>query len=187
MPGVATSRCPELPRTYLPAALSRGTAFGALYLTSALGGMLGALFATNMGHTRPFGLEGWRIAFVAGVLQKGIGAHVYDSTACAVPRSGCRCRQVDSKLWRSHSTGDSQASQAVEWPTAACWHAAGHQAPGFQNRRWRRCPICPHNTGPAEPASAAVGAASLLIGLLNLLFAVDPRYKLEEPEDLRYR
>lgn len=26
---------------------------------------------------------------------------------------------------------------------------------------------------------------SLLIGLLNLLFAVDPRYKLEEPEDLR--
>ncbi|KAL4431153.1 hypothetical protein ABPG75_006409 [Micractinium tetrahymenae] len=78
-------------------ALSRGTAFGALYLTSALGGMLGALFATNMGHTHPLGLEGWRVAFIA------------------------------------------------------------------------------------------VGAVSLLIGLLNLLFAVDPRYKLEEPEDLRYR
>ncbi|KAL4423578.1 hypothetical protein ABPG77_004618 [Micractinium sp. CCAP 211/92] len=78
-------------------ALSRGTAFGALYLTSALGGMLGALFATNMGHTHPLGVEGWRVAFIA------------------------------------------------------------------------------------------VGAVSLLIGLLNLLFAVDPRYKLEEPEDLRYR
>lgn len=48
------------------AALSRGTAFGALYLTSALGGMLGALFATNMGHTHPMGLEGWRVAFIAG-------------------------------------------------------------------------------------------------------------------------
>ena len=27
-----------------------------------------------------------------------------------------------------------------------------------------------------------VGAVSLLIGLLNLLFAVDPRFKLEEPQ-----
>ena len=48
------------------AALSRGKAFGALYLTSALGGMLGALFATNMGHTHPFGMEGWRVAFITG-------------------------------------------------------------------------------------------------------------------------
>lgn len=30
-------------------ALSRGKAFGALWLTGALGGMLGALYATNMG------------------------------------------------------------------------------------------------------------------------------------------
>jgi hypothetical protein len=27
-----------------------------------------------------------------------------------------------------------------------------------------------------------VGAVSLLIGLLNLLFAVDPRFKLEDPQ-----
>ncbi|PRW58308.1 MFS general substrate transporter [Chlorella sorokiniana] len=71
---------------------SRGKAFGALYLTSALGGMLGALFATNMGHTHPWGMQGWRVAFIA------------------------------------------------------------------------------------------VGCTSLLIGLLNWLFAVDPRYKVEEPQ-----
>jgi len=36
---------------YYPPA-SRGRAFGALYLTGAVGGMLGSLFATNMGATR---------------------------------------------------------------------------------------------------------------------------------------
>ncbi|KAL4859340.1 Zinc finger CCCH domain-containing protein 12 [Chlorella vulgaris] len=73
-------------------ALSRGKAFGAYYLCGALGGTLGALFATNMGHTQPWGMEGWRVAFIA------------------------------------------------------------------------------------------VGCVSLLIGVLNLLFAVDPRVKLEDPQ-----
>ena len=45
--------------------VSRGAAFGALYLTGALGGMAGGLFATNIGHVRPFGVEGWRIAFLS--------------------------------------------------------------------------------------------------------------------------
>ena len=37
-------------------------------------------------------------------------------------------------------------------------------------------PIClPLSVSP-------VGAVSLLIGLLNLLFAVDPRFKLEDPQ-----
>ena len=31
-------------------AASRGSAFGALYLTGAVGGMLGSLFATNLGE-----------------------------------------------------------------------------------------------------------------------------------------
>jgi len=43
---------------------SRGKAFGALYLTGALGGMLGALGATNLGHLTPWGYEGWRAAFI---------------------------------------------------------------------------------------------------------------------------
>lgn len=44
--------------------VSRGTAFGALYLTGAVGGMLGALFATNLGGMRFQSLEGWRLAFL---------------------------------------------------------------------------------------------------------------------------
>lgn len=55
---LTASRAPALPRPCpvqsltadLFAAVSRGKAFGALYLTGAVGGMLGALFATNMGE-----------------------------------------------------------------------------------------------------------------------------------------
>lgn len=32
-------------------------------MTSLLGGSLGAIYATNMGGARPFGIEGWRFAF----------------------------------------------------------------------------------------------------------------------------
>lgn len=37
--------------------------------------MLGALYATNLGHTRPFGLlEGWRVAFLSvAALSAGVG------------------------------------------------------------------------------------------------------------------
>ncbi|PRW59549.1 MFS general substrate transporter [Chlorella sorokiniana] len=59
------------------AAAARGRAFGALYLTSALGGMLGALFATNLCATRLFGMEGWRVAFVSLAAQlSGLAAEV---------------------------------------------------------------------------------------------------------------
>ncbi|KAL4545028.1 hypothetical protein Ndes2526B_g02147 [Nannochloris sp. 'desiccata'] len=45
------------------AAESRGKAFGALWLTISFGGMLGALYATNVGSLRPFGIDGWRFVF----------------------------------------------------------------------------------------------------------------------------
>lgn len=45
--------------------LDRGKAFGALYLTGAIGAMLGTLYATNMGHTLPLGIEGWRFVFLS--------------------------------------------------------------------------------------------------------------------------
>ena len=45
------------------AADSRGTAFGALWLTISFGGMLGALYATNVGALHPLGLDGWRFVF----------------------------------------------------------------------------------------------------------------------------
>lgn len=43
----------------------RGRAFGVMGLTSSLGAMAGALFATNVGGIMPFGIEGWRFAFHA--------------------------------------------------------------------------------------------------------------------------
>jgi len=47
--------------------VSRGAAFGALQMTGALGGMAGALFATNVGHFKvdlfDYKIEGWRLAF----------------------------------------------------------------------------------------------------------------------------
>ena len=40
----------------------RGRAFGLMQLIGALGVMLGGLFATNVGHYSPMGMEGWRFA-----------------------------------------------------------------------------------------------------------------------------
>lgn len=42
----------------------RGKAFGLLFMTGALGALLGALYATNVGHLHPLGVEGWRFAFL---------------------------------------------------------------------------------------------------------------------------
>ncbi|KAG2486460.1 hypothetical protein HYH03_014907 [Edaphochlamys debaryana] len=56
-------------------ATRRGEAFGTLMLTGALGGMLGAVFATNLGSQAPLGVEGWRLAFLAvGAASFAIGA-----------------------------------------------------------------------------------------------------------------
>jgi MFS family permease len=41
----------------------RGRAFGTLQLTASLGGVLGGVFATNMGGHRFGGVDGWRAAF----------------------------------------------------------------------------------------------------------------------------
>lgn len=48
--------------------LDRGKAFGALYLTGAIGAMLGTLYATNMGQYFPLGMEGWRFVFLTVAL-----------------------------------------------------------------------------------------------------------------------
>ncbi|WPT16723.1 hypothetical protein PSENEW3_00004731 [Picochlorum sp. SENEW3] len=47
----------------LHASESRGRAFGTLWLVISLGGMLGALYATNLGAYTPLGIEGWRFVF----------------------------------------------------------------------------------------------------------------------------
>lgn len=43
----------------------RGRAFGVMGLIASLGGMAGALFATNVGGKSVLGVEGWRCAFHA--------------------------------------------------------------------------------------------------------------------------
>ncbi|GAB4823909.1 hypothetical protein N2152v2_010955 [Parachlorella kessleri] len=42
----------------------RGKAFGLLHFTGAVGGFLGALYATNIGGLQVMGIEGWRFAFL---------------------------------------------------------------------------------------------------------------------------
>ncbi|KAF8072654.1 hypothetical protein HT031_000314 [Scenedesmus sp. PABB004] len=53
----------------------RGRAFGTLQLTASLGGMMGGVFATNMGGLSPWGMEGWRAAFhCIAALSLAVGA-----------------------------------------------------------------------------------------------------------------
>lgn len=53
----------------------RGAAFGMLHFVGAVGALLGALFATNIGPLRPLGMDGWRFAFVCVALVSwAIGA-----------------------------------------------------------------------------------------------------------------
>lgn len=41
---------------------SRGRAFGLMQFIGAFGVMFGGLYATNIGHYSPWGMEGWRFA-----------------------------------------------------------------------------------------------------------------------------
>lgn len=40
----------------------RGRAFGTMQLVSTMGVVGGGMFATNVGHLMPFGVDGWRFA-----------------------------------------------------------------------------------------------------------------------------
>eukprot|EP00891_Asterochloris_glomerata_P000173 jgi/Astpho2/173/e_gw1.00004.7.1_t len=54
--------------------LDRGKAFGALYMTSAIGGALGSLYATSIGGHHPLGIEGWRFVFLSvGIISFILG------------------------------------------------------------------------------------------------------------------
>ncbi|KAL4422801.1 hypothetical protein ABPG75_008998 [Micractinium tetrahymenae] len=53
-------------------ASSRGQAFGTLWLTISLGGMLGALYATNTAAHSPLGIEGWRFVFFSVALTSAL-------------------------------------------------------------------------------------------------------------------
>jgi len=56
----------------LNASESRGRAFGSLWLIISFGGMLGALYATNLGAYKPLGIEGWRFVFLSVSVISGV-------------------------------------------------------------------------------------------------------------------
>lgn len=57
---------------------ARGRAFGLLHLVGAVGALIGALFATNIGGISVFGIEGWRFAFMTvAIVSWGIGLATY--------------------------------------------------------------------------------------------------------------
>lgn len=61
----------------LYAATFRGRAFGIMQLISAFGVVGGGLFATNIGGTSPFGLDGWRFALhLVAIISILTGSHV---------------------------------------------------------------------------------------------------------------
>eukprot|EP00887_Chlorella_sp_A99_P006616 scaffold3.g6616.t1 len=106
---------------FAPAA--RGRAFGLLSMTAALGGMGGALYATNLGSRRPLGVEGWRFAFL--------------SMAAVSAAAG-----VASLLWagdpsrpnQQHQQHELVSSEDLEEYAADAWQGAGDvaapEAPG---------------------------------------------------------
>lgn len=56
-------------------AAERGKAFGGLSLTAAVGGMLGSVYATNMGGSYVAGIDGWRVVFLSvAAVSAAIGA-----------------------------------------------------------------------------------------------------------------
>lgn len=84
----------------------RGRAFGLLYLTGTLGALVGALYATNIGHLRPLGVEGWRFAFgtvalaswAIGALALALGV---DPRVAKDPKYRvARAADVEESSWR---------------------------------------------------------------------------------------
>jgi MFS family permease len=101
---------------------ARGRAFGRLWLTISCGGMLGALFATNVGAYRPLGVEGWRFAFVTvSLLSAATGllnaALVVDPTY--QPHSGQAAAAAQGARARAGSPGGGGATSPAPAARAA--------------------------------------------------------------------
>jgi len=101
--------------------LDRGKAFGALYLTGAVGAMLGTLYATNMGHLTIWGMEGWRFVFVT-VAALSITIGVLTALLAREPRLGSM-----SQLRVPGAKGEARASM---WSTL-CQAAVFMRLPTF--------------------------------------------------------
>lgn len=116
---------------------ARGRAFGTLQLTASLGGMMGGVFATNMGGAAPFGMEGWRAAF-----------HCVAALSLAVGVWRCAARS-----WHTPSV---QAPPRKSWYLCSCRH---HCAPHVHPSALRRFGAALRGRPPAWPRPAVLPAA----------------------------
>lgn len=83
---------------YIPA--QRGKAFGGLGLTAAVGGMVGSVYATNLGGSYFWGMDGWRAVFLSvAAVSAAIGmVTLLAGRDPLYNRSGKRERQLEGGL-----------------------------------------------------------------------------------------
>jgi MFS family permease len=106
------------------AADSRGKAFGALWLTISFGGMLGALYATNVGSLQPgpFGIDGWRFVFYS-VAATSILVGVLNALYVHDP-SYHQHQQTQNEQHQSHASPQQQQRQNFIQPAGPTLNAA---------------------------------------------------------------
>ena len=175
--------CPGLPVLQslvadLFAATQRGRAFGVLYLTGALGGMAGALYATNLGGHRPLGLEGWRFAFLS-LAAVSAAAGVANLLLTEDPQWAEQQQLQRQRRWQQQLGEQQQDEEGKEVaPAAAAAAAAQAQAagtarpppmPGWQHPVTAAPPAGPEDdtaaaeTEPLRPHTPAVAAPSVVL------------------------
>ncbi|WIA08614.1 hypothetical protein OEZ85_008043 [Tetradesmus obliquus] len=143
----------------------RGRAFGTLQLTASLGGMLGGVFATNMGGLRPLGMDGWRAAFhciallsliVGGLALLGAGgssrALVFRPHHVAVAVNGIAGEQLPQPHLKSDLANQHSITSAHEY---------GSQHQQHHHHQHQHSQQHDHSTlGPAGLKGAAAAAAA---------------------------
>ncbi|KAK9801849.1 hypothetical protein WJX73_001027 [Symbiochloris irregularis] len=85
----------------------RGSAFGLMFFISAMGGMIGGFFGTNVGHFQPLGIEGWRLAFHLMALVSLVTAALVFLHAADPRRKGLISPLLLSELGMAHAHKDS--------------------------------------------------------------------------------
>ncbi|KAL4424385.1 hypothetical protein ABPG75_001686, partial [Micractinium tetrahymenae] len=131
-------------------ATARGRAFGLLYCTGALGGMMGALYATNMGAHRPLGLEGWRFAFVslaAVAAAAGVANLIFTEDPL-------RQQPAAAKAGYKVPSRGSPAAAAAGAP-AGSWEEAGGDEGGDSERQPLRWGAAQERGSPRQRPAAA--------------------------------
>ena len=136
-------------------ATQRGRAFGVLYLTGALGGMAGALYATNLGGHRPLGMEGWRFAFLS-LAAVSAAAGVANLLLTEDPQRAQQQQLLRQRQWQQQLGEQAQGEEGKEVAPAAGAAAAGAHARSPQAPAgWRQPVTAALPAGPDHSVAAA--------------------------------